>query len=77
MGTAYGEQRWSPVAYTSFVRARRRANAVLGIRYNSYNALVTAGIISYPTAPYVPTPCVGYCYQPGFAPPPPPMRNGY
>jgi hypothetical protein len=78
MGTEYGEQRWSPVSYTTFVRSSSRASTTLGVRYNSYEMLAAAGIIS-PT-PYSPvyspvySPCAGpYCYPTGqFAPPPPP-----
>jgi hypothetical protein len=71
MGTAYGEQRWSPVSYTSFQRSSRRADTVLGLRYNSWDMLAAAGIVTpapvYPTYPV----CYGY-YCPGpFAPPPP------
>jgi len=79
MGTAYGQQRWSPVAVTSFNRARRGAAAVLGIRYNSAAALAAAGIYpQHPTwhYPVVSTPCYGYGCLPGqhFAPPPPPVH---
>ncbi len=75
MGTEYGEQRWSPVSYTTFQRRSRRANARLGLRYNSYEMLASAGIIAPVYHPY-PTPvCYGYrCGQPSFAPPPPPRR---
>jgi hypothetical protein len=71
MGTEYGEQRWSPVSYTSFVRRTHRPNAVVGIRYNSYEMLAAAGIIQ-PAPTYYPV-CYGYsCSGPGpFAPPPP------
>ncbi len=71
MGTTYGEQRYSPVAYTSFVRRSRRAQAVLGIRYNSRQMLQAAGIIA-PVYPVQPVYCVG-CYhrEPVFTPPPP------
>lgn len=74
MGTSYGEQRWSPVSYSSFHRRSRGANAVLGLRYNSYQMLAAAGIIA-PTP--VPSPVVCHPYygcptpRPGFAPPPP------
>lgn len=68
MGTAYGEQRYSPVSYTSFDRRTRRPNAVVGIRYNSYEMLVAAGIIQ--TAPVYPV-CYGYACGGNFAPPPP------
>jgi hypothetical protein len=68
MGTAYGEQRWSPVNYTTFVRSSRRADTVIGLRYNSWDMLAAAGIVS--PAPVYPV-CYGY-YCPGpFAPPPP------
>lgn len=74
MGTQYGEQRWSPVSYTTFVRSSSRPQRTLGIRYNSYEMLAAAGIIA--PAPYVPVnvPCGGgYCYpNTQFAPPPPP-----
>jgi hypothetical protein len=69
MGTAYGEQRWSPVAYTSFVRSSYRASTVLGLRYNSREMLQAAGIIPM----YSPVQPASWVYpQPGpFAPPPP------
>ena len=75
MGTEYGEQRWSPVSYTTFVRSSSRASAALGVRYNSYEMLAAAGIIS--PLPYSPVyyPCAGPygCVPSGpFAPPPPP-----
>lgn len=71
MGTTYGEQRYSPVAYTSFVRRSRRASARLGIRYNSREMLQAAGIIA-PVYPVQPVYCVG-CYhrEPAFTPAPP------
>jgi hypothetical protein len=71
MGTAYGEQRWSPVSYTSFARRSRRAQAVMGIRYNSWDMLAAAGIVHAPQPIY---PACPGCYQPThFAPPPPPV----
>lgn len=45
MGTEYGEQRWSPVMRTHFQRQGPRASAVLGIRYQSHDALAAAGIL--------------------------------
>lgn len=45
MGTEYGEQRWSPVMRTHFQRQSHHANAVLGIRYQSHDALAAAGIL--------------------------------
>lgn len=76
MGTAYGEQRYSPVAYTSFTRSSRRASSVLGLRYNSREMLQAAGIIPVYYHPYpqpYPHPVVVYPNTP-FAPPPPPRR---
>jgi hypothetical protein len=83
MGTAYGEQRYSPVAYTSFVRSSRRAASLLGLRYNSREMLQSAGIIPvYNPYPYpVVYPEYYPTYSPGpFAPPPPnynPPRHVY
>lgn len=76
MGTEYGEQRWSPVSYTAFQRASGSASATLGIRYQSREALVAAGIIGpvWTPEPVYPVTCVGcpppYGYYP-YAPPPP------
>ena len=78
MGTEYGEQRWSPVHRTHFQRRSHSANAVLGIRYQSHEALAAAGILTpvpvwqeqvvlYDDAPY------WYWYRPtSYAAPPPP-----
>ena len=72
MGTAYGEQRWSPVSYTTFVRRSSHPTAVMGIRYNSWEMLAAAGIVSS-MPPVQPVTCSGCWPQPGpFAPPPPP-----
>ena len=46
MGTEYGEQRWSPVMRTHFQRQSHHANTVLGIRYQSHDALAAAGILT-------------------------------
>lgn len=78
MGTSYGEQRWSPVHTTQFLRRTSSPNRYLGLRYNSYQMLAAAGIIAPPPPPVVHYPqpyCQGYCpvVIPGpFAPPPPP-----
>jgi hypothetical protein len=76
MGTEYGEQRWSPVTHTRFLRRSSGANAVLGIRYQSRQALMAAGIL-YPT-PHrpvyyrEPVYCVGCEWGPyPYAAPPP------
>jgi hypothetical protein len=76
MGTEDGEQRWSPVMRTRFVRQSNSANAILGIRYQSHEALAAAGILhpvpvwnevvlyDYDTTPH-------YWYSPrSYAPPP-------
>lgn len=77
MGTSYGEQRWSPIGYTSFARHSSRPQAVLGLRYNSWKMLAAAGIVGRPHRYPV---LVGYTesYAPGpFAPPPPPWRHAH
>lgn len=76
MGTEYGEQVWSPVSYTGFARSSGHARAVLGIRYQSREALVAAGIIApaYPVPVSYPQPYpypYPYPYPQPFAPPPP------
>ena len=79
MGTEYGEQRWSPVGYTVFRRQSGHANAILGVRYQSRDALIAAGILHptwyeppypyEPSYPYAPFPV---WYSPRPYPPPPP-----
>jgi hypothetical protein len=77
MGTEYGEQRHSHAQYTSFRRQSPQASAVLGIRYQSRDALIAAGILptwGEPVYPVYSDPVVWdgrYSYP--YAPPP----NGY
>jgi hypothetical protein len=49
LGTEYGEQRYSAVSFTRFVRATRRPAAVVELRYNDDAGLAALGI---PVEPY-------------------------
>ncbi len=76
MGTAYGEQRWSPVWHATFARRNSRASVLLRARYNSPQALAAAGIVTSVYYPE-PIPCIG-CMPPpaiyapsAYASPPP------
>ena len=74
MGTEYGEQRWSPVTRTHFQRRSHSASAVLGIRYQSHEALAAAGILQ-PAPVWNEVVVYGYetpyYWSPqGYAPPP-------
>jgi hypothetical protein len=78
MGTEYGEQRWSPVMRTRFVRQSNQPSAVLGIRYQSRDALIAAGILQpfwHPVVFHAPPPpvhyCIGCAWPETYAPPPP------
>jgi hypothetical protein len=76
MGTEYGEQRWSPVVRTHFVRRSHSANAILGVHYQSHEALAAAGIlhpVARPVVIYGDAYDRYYGYDPQrYAPPPPP-----
>jgi hypothetical protein len=44
LGTAYGEQRWSAVSFTSFTRASTTPAALAELRYNDADGLAALGI---------------------------------
>lgn len=67
LGTGHGERRYDPVTQTVFERAGSRPNQVTSLFYDSYEALVSKGVL--------PTRGHGYPSQPqafpiGFAPDP-------
>jgi hypothetical protein len=78
LGTAYGEDTYSPSSSTTFERRSRRPSTVLAIRYDDREGLYALGVLP---RPYYPRP---YHRKPKpdpfphspepvtFAPPPPP-----
>ncbi len=48
LGTGHGEREWSQVSHTSFERAQSSPNETIRIRYDSYENLVSMGVIQSP-----------------------------
>jgi hypothetical protein len=48
LGTGHGEREWSQVTHTSFERAQSSPNETIRIRYDSYENLVSMGVIQSP-----------------------------
>ena len=48
LGTGHGEREWSAVSQTNFERAQSTPNETVRIRYDSYENLVSMGVIQQP-----------------------------
>lgn len=48
LGTGHGEREWSAVSQTNFERAQSSPNETVRIRYDSYENLVSMGVIQQP-----------------------------
>jgi hypothetical protein len=53
LGTAHGERRWSPTSRTAFERASRRADEIIALRYDRFDALVARGVIRAERQPWL------------------------
>jgi len=74
LGTGYGYDTYSPSTSTQFIRAKRRPNTVLSVRYDDRAGLRARGVLPRPRPyrydrPSRPEP---FPETPVFAPPPPP-----
>ena len=74
IGTGYGEDTYSPSTSTQFVRASRRPNAVLSVRYDDRAGLIARGVLPRPYRYRRPVRPEPFPETPVFAPPPPPRR---
>lgn len=48
LGTGHGEREWSQVSHTSFDRAQSTPNETISIRYDSFENLVSMGVVREP-----------------------------
>ena len=67
LGTGHGERRYDPVTQTEFERASWRPNQRVALYYDSYEALVSKGVIRERYYDYARTP---NAFPSGFAPDP-------
>lgn len=56
LGTGHGEREWSQVSHTNFERAQSSPNETVRIRYDSFENLVSMGVIREPNRPWQRTP---------------------
>ncbi len=56
LGTGHGEREWSQVSHTNFERAQSSPNETIRIRYDSFENLVSMGVIREPNRPWQRTP---------------------
>lgn len=56
LGTGHGEREWSQVSHTNFERAQSSPNETIRIRYDSFENLVSMGVIQQPSRPWQRTP---------------------
>ncbi len=77
LGTEYGYDTYSPSTSTTFVRASRRPQTVLAVRYDDREGLIALGVLPrpyYPPPQYYPPRPDPFPHSPEpvtFAPPPP------
>lgn len=70
LGTGHGEREWSQVAQTNFERAQSSPNETIRIRYDSYENLISMGVIQQPRHPHHRSPNA-FPDSLGFVPDPP------
>jgi hypothetical protein len=70
LGTGHGEREWSQVSHTNFERAQSSPNETIRIRYDSFENLVSMGVIRQPNRPWQRTPNA-FPESLGYVPDPP------
>lgn len=56
LGTGHGEREYSPIVSVNFERASSRPDAIIRIRYDSYERLLASGVVPRPMAETMPNP---------------------